>query len=534
MNKFNKLSKVVASSLIMSMLVGCGSVVDSIDQFTSGTMDFNGMVGMDAMEAECTTESCYDMAADYEIVEWSTEEYHTFTENTFVSVQDAPLSTFSADVDTASYANVRRMILDGYLPTTDAVRVEEFINYFSYDYKEPTGADPIAIQTELTDCPWNEDSKLLSIGISTEDVDTKELPPSNLVFLIDTSGSMSDTNKLPLVQKAFSLLVDQLKEGDRISIVTYAGSSEVLLSGATYDEKKNIIEEIDNLFASGSTNGSDAILTAYELAEKYYIENGNNRIILATDGDLNVGLTSESELKDLIEEKRESGIYLSALGFGDGNYKDNKMETLSQNGNGNYYYIDSKLEAQKVLVEEMGGTLYTVAKDVKLQVEFNPAFVEGYRLIGYENRELEAKDFTDDTKDAGEIGAGHTVTALYELIMVDSGQSLAYTELKYQEQIIGDSDELLTVSVRYKEPNGTTSKEIEEVVTPKEYAKEMSDNMMISSSVAEFCMLLRDSEAKGTASYESVLERIRNTSSFEEDDYIVELYTLVKKASSLG
>ncbi len=521
------MSKVLVGSMVISIMVGCGA-----NQSTSETTNRTDYTAVE----ESAEEIMVDSVSTSESVgmEYNTEEYSTFVEHSFVSAKDEPLSTFSADVDTASYSNVRRMILDGYLPQVDAVKVEEFINYFSYDYEPPTGEDPIGIQTELTECPWNEDSCLLAIGISTEDITVEDLPPSNLVFLIDTSGSMSSEDKLPLVQEAFSLLVEQLQPGDRISIVTYAGSSEVILEGATYNQKQEIIDGINSLYAAGSTNGGNAISESYTLAEEYFIEGGNNRIILATDGDLNVGITSESDLKELVEAQRDSGIYLSVLGFGDGNYKDNKLETLSQNGNGNYYYIDSKIEAQKVLVEEMGATLHTVAQDVKLQVEFNPLLVEGYRLIGYENRTLSTSDYVDDTKDAGEIGAGHEVTALYEIVLADSEQIVDSTQLKYQEQIYVDSEELLTVSVRYKEPGEDTSIEITEVVTPEMYMTEMSDNLMIASAVAEFAMLLRDSEDKGSASYQAVLERIRNSQLFMEDDYVVELYTLVKKASTLS
>ncbi|MFI3202205.1 MAG: VWA domain-containing protein [Eubacteriales bacterium] len=526
-----KVLKVAMCFAMLSTIVGCSSSMSSTESATAENTSTTTVAG----STSGYSGTDYDREVEEELMveDFSTEEYNTFRENSILAVQDQPLSTFSIDVDTASYANVRRMILDGYLPDVDAVRTEEFLNYFSYTYDKAEQEEPIGIYTELTDCPWNEHAKLLAIGISTEELDTTQIPPSNLVFLIDTSGSMNEAYKLPLVQESFSLLVDQLKEEDRISIITYAGSNEVLLEGATYSDKQEILDVIFALTASGGTNGADAIVTAYDLAERYFIEGGNNRIILATDGDLNIGMTSESALKELVEEKREGGVFLSALGFGSGNYKDNKMETLSQNGNGNYYYIDSKIEARKVLVEEMGSTLLTVAKDVKIQVEFNPSYIQGYRLIGFENRMLQSQDFTDDTKDAGEIGAGHEVIALYEIITVDSDQGVEGVDLKYQEQVSVESSEMLNVSVRYKNPDEDESKQIDLAVVEDDYTATMSDHMKLWASIAEFTMLLRDSEYKGISNYEAVLERIKETSYFIEDDYVVELYTLVKKASDL-
>ncbi|MCM1186458.1 MAG: VWA domain-containing protein [Lachnoclostridium sp.] len=463
---------------------------------------------------------------------WNTEEYSGLEEPGFASVASTPISTFSADVDTASYSNIRRMIEDGYgldeIPA-GAVRIEEMLNYFSYDYKLPGKNEPFGVTTMIGDCPWNADAKLLQIGLKTQKIDFSEAPASNLVFLLDVSGSMYSNDKLPLLQKSFSLLAEELTEKDRVSIVTYAGSDRVVLKGESGDHKAKIIEAISALEAGGSTNGADGIETAYELAEEYFIEGGNNRVILATDGDLNVGVSSESDLKDLVTEKRKSGVFLSVLGFGTGNIKDNKMEALADNGNGNYAYIDSVNEAKKVLVDEMGATLVTVAKDVKLQVEFNPAYIKGYRLLGYENRTLAAEDFEDDKKDAGEIGAGHTVTALYEIVPVDSKQEIAAPSLKYQDDSKGvKNGEWLNVKIRYKEPEGEESILKEYPVAEKDYREELSQDFYFAAAVAEFGLLLRDSEYKGSASFDNVRKLLKNVDT-DNDDYKDEFSYLVKK-----
>lgn len=464
--------------------------------------------------------------------EFNTEEYNAIVENNFKSVKNNPLSTFSVDVDTASYSNVRRMLYDNEKVVPDAVRIEEMINYFQYDYQKPRGEEPFSVTTELSDCPWNKEAKLLLIGLQAEEIDMDERPSTNLVFLLDVSGSMDEEDKLPLMQKAFVLLTENLTEKDRVSIVTYAGYDSVVLEGARGDETGKIVNAIENLSAGGSTAGAAGITRAYQLAETYFIKGGNNRVILATDGDLNVGMTSEGELTRLIEEKKESGVFLSVLGFGTGNIKDNKMEALADNGNGNYAYIDSLLEAKKVLVEEMGGTLFTVAKDVKLQVEFNPARVGSYRLIGYENRSLNTEDFNDDAKDAGEIGAGHRVTALYELIGIDSNQPVPTTDLKYQSENKDTSNrelskELLTINIRYKEPDGNKSKLISVPVTDKVYTRVMPKNLSFASSVAAFGMILRDSEFKGNASLDMVLGLLKEYD-YSNDEYKDEFISLVK------
>lgn len=467
----------------------------------------------------------------------NSEEYNRITEEGFQTVAEHPLSTFSIDVDTASYSNIRRMITRGQEIPADAVRIEELLNYFNYDYEEPKDGAPFAVTTELSDCPWNPESQLLLVGIQAEQIDFEKRPMSNLVFLLDVSGSMYDEDKLPLVQKSFSLLTEELTENDRVSIVTYAGYEQVVLDGARGDQKGTIREALESLTAGGSTAGEAGINMAYELAEKYYIPGGNNRVILATDGDLNVGLSSEQELTELISEKRKSGVHLSVLGFGTGNIKDNKMEALADNGDGNYHYIDGLTEAKKVLVEEMGGTLITVAKDVKIQVEFNPSELSEYRLLGYENRALADEDFTDDTVDAGEIGSGHRVTALYEL--KKSGSRSSVPALKYQPEQPAVSEpladgtssafdgELLTVSIRYKAPNGTDSSLYQVPVRKESYQKKLPDNLRFASAVAEFGMLLRDSGYKGNATYEQVVELLTGMPDRKMDDYKDEFKKLV-------
>lgn len=465
---------------------------------------------------------------------YNTEEYNEIIENGYKSVAANPLSTFSVDVDTASYANVRRMIEYGDYINPDAVRIEEFINYFDYDYSEPTTNDPFSVNVEMSDCPWNEEAKLMLVGLKAEDIKKSEREPLNLVFLIDVSGSMFSEDKLPLVQKAFTMLTETLTEDDRISIVTYAGDERVVLKGTSGEDKDKIIDAINSLESGGSTYGEAGINRAYDLAERYFIDGGNNRVILATDGDLNVGLSSEEELTELIEEKRESGVFLSVLGFGTGNVKDDRMEALADHGNGNYSYIDSEMEAKKVLVEEMTGTLYTVAKDVKIQVEFNPVNVSGYRLIGYENRALADKDFHDDTKDAGEIGAGHTVTALYEIVLNENGTSIPEAELKYQQNTsTGNKDELLTVSLRYKQPDEDESKLLAVPVTDEVYTKKMPENLTFAAAVAEFGMVLRGSEFKGSASCDQILELLEDYD-YRSDDYKTEFVYLVRTMDKRG
>ena len=456
------------------------------------------------------------------IIDCNTEEYSHSEESGYKTAALSPLSTFSADVDTASYANLRRVINeDGYI-SSDMVRIEEMLNYFDYDYDKPEGDVPFTVNTELTDCPWNSKAKLLRVGIQGAEIE--EEPASNLVFLVDVSGSMDYDDKLPLVKKCINKLAATMSENDRISVVTYSGEEQVILAGAKGTQRRTVAKLTSLLDAYGCTNGESGINAAYALAEKYYIEGGNNRIILCTDGDLNVGISGEEELKKLIEEKRKSGVFFSVLGFGEDNIKDNKMETLADNGNGSYHYIDSEKEAYKVLVEERDSTLFTIAKDVKIQVEFNPNRVKGYRLIGYDNRRLDNEDFSDDTKDAGDIGAGHSVTALYEIIP-ETGKS---GSLKYSSSAkSANSDEWLTISLRYKDPDGSKSKLVSQVVKGSEYTADMSRDTAFACAVAEFGLILKDSEYKGSASYEDIMELLDIADS--KDPYKTEFEILVKK-----
>ena len=480
----------------------------------------------------------YDTYSDYEEY-WKpdyyevpdAEEYNALEEMGFMAASINPLSTFSADVDTASYSNLRRMIEDGYsledIPD-GAVRIEELLNYFSYDYAGPKKGEPFGVTTQIANCPWNENTKIAMIGLKTKDIDFSEAPASNLVFLLDVSGSMYSDDKLPLLQKSFSMLTENLTAKDKVSIVVYAGEDRVILEGVKGTDKKVILEAINSLEAGGSTAGSDGIITAYKLAEKYFIKGGNNRVILATDGDLNVGLTTEAELETLITEKKKLGVYLSVLGFGTGNIKDNKMETLADKGNGNYAYIDSLAEARKVLVEEMGATLVTVAEDVKLQVEFNPDVVAGYRLIGYENRQLAEQDFADDTKDAGEIGAGHTVTVLYEIVTTDAAATYAGTTLKYADKKKLPDEEWFTVNIRYKKPGESKSLLLSYPVDKKGYVKEPSQDMRFAMAVAEFGLVANDSSYKGEATMRTVIDRLKNIDT-KSDEYKDEFCYLVRR-----
>ena len=536
MNSMKKLAALMAVVTSVSTLTACGDAMDTSGSDYAMNNEKGAQHYTEAAIAAEDYESADDEAMPPEMnsvddadIQQNDEEYNYIKENGYTAVSSAPLSTFSADVDTASYTNVRRMIDDGMDVPPDAVRIEEFINYFDYDYSDPADGEPFAVHTELSDCPWNNETELLMVGINTKGFDAvlDERPAMNLVFLIDVSGSMYDDNKLPLVQKSFSMLTDNLTSADRVSIVTYAGSDEVVLEGADGNERKKILRAINDLEAGGSTAGAAGINTAYDIAQKYFIDGGNNRVILATDGDLNVGLSSESELTRLIEEKRESGVFLSVLGFGTGNYKDNRLEALADYGNGNYSYIDSEKEAKKVLVDEMSGTLFTVAKDVKFQLEFNPANVKGYRLIGYENRVMAAEDFNDDTKDAGEIGAGHSVTVLYEIVPADSKMELGESELKYasdSEGVMGD--ELLTVNIRYKEPEGSESKLLTYPVNKSLYSDKMSADMNFASCVAEFGMLLRNSRYIGDVTYKDVSAQLSKYD-YSDDDYKDEFIYLV-------
>ncbi|HRZ40202.1 MAG TPA: VWA domain-containing protein [Candidatus Omnitrophota bacterium] len=471
--------------------------------------------------------------------EFNTEQYDNQTENEFLKVTENPLSTFSIDVDTASYANIRRLLNNQQTVPAGAVRIEEMVNYFTYNYPQPTGEDPFSINIEVAKAPWNTDHLLAKIGLQGKSLTAQTLPESNLVFLIDVSGSMQDANKLPLLKTGFKLMVQQLRSEEKVSIVTYAGNAGVLLDSVSGGNKQQIISAIDQLSAGGSTAGAQGILTAYELAAKNYIKGGNNRVILATDGDFNIGVSNDSELVKMIEEKRKQGIFLTVLGFGMGNYKDSRMEKLADKGNGNYYYIDTEREAKKVLVRELGSTLFTIAKDVKLQIEFNPAQVKAYRLIGYENRMLAKEDFNDDTKDAGELGAGHTVTAFYEIVPASSSEDIggSVDALKYQvpqaKPDTGHSDEVMTVKFRYKNPDEDVSKLISQTVTASQISENPSEDFQFASAVAEFGMLLKNSKHKGNATFEAALKRARSAQGKDEWGYRAEFIDLVQKGQTL-
>ena len=465
---------------------------------------------------------------------WNTESYDFINENNFRNVLSDPLSTFSIDVDRAAYANVRRFLNQSTMPYADAIRIEEMINYFDYNYPQPTGEHPFSTSLELGKCPWNEEHQLLLIGIQGEKVDTEDIPATNLVFLIDVSGSMSSGNKLPLLKQSFKILVDQLRPKDRVAIVVYAGAAGCVLESTSGNEKSKILASLDMLEAGGSTAGGAGINLAYKIAKQNFIQGGNNRVILATDGDFNIGESSDASMERLIEEKRDDGVFLTVLGFGMGNYKDSKMEKLSNKGNGNYAYIDNIMEARKIFSEELWGTLYTIAKDVKIQIEFNPNLVKGYRLIGYENRLLNDEDFNDDTKDAGEIGSGHCVTALYELIPANSEEKVGdIDKLNYQKLNIKKSNDLMTLKIRYKNPNEEKSLLIETQVRPSDMGK-ISNNFRLAASIAEFGMLLRDSEFKGNSSYEEALTLAKQARGEDSYGYRSEYISLIEKADLLS
>jgi len=472
----------------------------------------------------------------------NTEEYNRIYDNPFQRVSISPLSTFSIDVDTASYTNVRRFINEGQLPPKDAVRIEELINYFTYDYPQPTGDRPFSITTEISQAPWNSKHKLVQIGLQGKRLATENLPPSNLVFLLDVSGSMNEPNKLPLLKQSLRLLANQLTEKDLVSIVVYAGAAGVVLPPTNGARKSKILDAIEQMQAGGSTAGGAGIKLAYELASRTFISSGNNRVILATDGDFNVGVSSDAELVRMIENYRDRNIFLTVLGFGMGNLKDAKLEQIANKGNGNYAYIDSLKEANKVLVKEMGANLLTIAKDVKIQVEFNPAKVQAYRQIGYENRQLAAQDFNNDKKDAGELGAGHSVTALYEIVPVGVESDVKLPEvdpLKYQQQQVDPAayknDELMLVKLRYKAPDQKTSQLIQGTVADRGVKLEKaSDNLKFAAAVAEFGMLLRDSEYKGSASFEQVLNLANQSKNADLDGYRAEFVSLVENSKNLA
>jgi Ca-activated chloride channel family protein len=466
---------------------------------------------------------------------FNTESYSAIEENTFHKSTDKPLSTFSIDVDAASYSNVRRFLNMGQMPPKDAVRIEEMINYFSYDYEGPEDQHPFAIHTAKMKAPWNEENYLVKIGIQSKKLEMEELPPSNIVFLLDVSGSMGSPNKLPLLKSSLKMLANELRPSDKVAIVVYAGAAGLVLPPTSGSDKQTIIQSLEKLQSGGSTAGGAGIKLAYEVAKENFVDGGNNRVILATDGDFNIGASSDAEMQRLIEEKRQEGVFLTVLGFGMGNYKDSKMEVLADKGNGNYAYIDNIMEAKKVLVTEFGGTLFTIAKDVKIQVEFNPNVVQAYRLIGYENRKLKDEDFNDDEKDAGELGSGHTVTALYEVVPmgVESEWVQSVDPLKYQNhQVSGNASEILTVKFRFKEPDGSNSKLITRTLAND---KKMDDdaNLKWAAAVSSFGMLLRDSKFKGNLTYPNVINLAKKAKGSDEFGYRNEFINLVEIAGRI-
>jgi Ca-activated chloride channel homolog len=470
------------------------------------------------------------------VPETGSETYKGVTDNQFYAAKADTLSTFSIDVDTASYSNLRRFVNNGKLPPKDAVRIEEMVNYFPYNYPQPTGNKPFSINTEVADAPWNPQHKLVQIGLQGKKIGMEQLPPNNLVFLLDVSGSMNEPNKLPLLKASLKLLINELRPQDKVAIVVYAGNAGLVLPSTSAKDKSKIIAALDKLESGGSTAGGEGIIQAYKVARDNFIKDGNNRVILATDGDFNVGPSSDDELVKLIEKERGSGVFLSVLGLGMGNLKDGKMEQLADKGNGNYAYIDSLAEAKKVLVKEFGGTLTTIAKDVKVQVEFNPNFVQGYRLIGYENRVLANSDFKNDKKDAGELGAGHAVTALYEVIPVG-----VKTDFKFAQTNATDvdkptkltADAVGQVNLRYKAPQANESQLLSSTIGQHTKAG-ASENLKFAAAVAAYGMNLRNSPFKGNSSYSSVLELANQAKGADLDGYRAEFIRLVESSKKIA
>jgi Ca-activated chloride channel family protein len=527
-----KFSLLTTSALLLVVMTACGynrsgSIADGkiSDPYTTTEMD--------AISGEPRT-------SPEDVTPHNTENYTRIIENPYADPLKIPFSTFSIDVDAAAYANMRRFINNSQLPPADAIRTEELVNYFDYQYPQPTGEDPFSITTEVASCPWNPQHQLVHIGLQGKTVPTDNLPASNLVFLIDVSGSMDEANKLPLVQQSLSMLTKELRPQDRVAIVVYAGAAGLVLPSTAGDRRADILEAIDNLKAGGSTAGGAGIQLAYQVARENFIQGGNNRVILATDGDFNVGITSDGDLDRLIEQERTSGVFLTVLGYGTGNYQDSKMQTLADKGNGNHAYIDNIMEAKKVLVNEFGGTLFTIAKDVKLQVEFNPSEVKAYRLIGYENRLLAAEDFNNDQKDAGELGSGHTVTALYELIPAGSSETIGQIDpTRYQapaqeNRTAIKSGELFQVKFRYKQPDGHESKLITRVQPAgRSSFASASEDFRWSAAVAEFSHILRQSEFSGAASYDQVIDIAQAAIGEDAQGYRQEFIGLVKQAQLL-
>jgi len=537
------LSRMIAMALVVAfVLIGCAEqaaeqdpLIPEGEEAQPAPLDAlaDGRQGLQYAEKRQAAEP--DATNGYVPPEDSDEAYARIEENPFKMTEDHPLSTFSIDVDAASYSNIRRILRQGWAPPKDAVRIEEMVNYFVYDYPEPDEEHPFSITAEVGPAPWNPAHRLVHLGLQGRRMHSDEQPDNNLVFLLDVSGSMEADDKLPLLKKAFGMLVEAMTERDRVAIVVYAGAAGLVLPSTPGDRKETILKALDRLEAGGSTAGAAGIQLAYEVALEHFIEGGNNRVILATDGDFNVGPSGDDALITLIESMRDRGTFLTVLGFGTGNLKDAKMEQIADHGNGNYYYIDGELEARKVLVTDLRGTLFTIAKDVKIQVEFNPAVVAAYRLIGYENRLLADEDFEDDTKDAGELGAGHTVTALYEVIPVGVPTDTAVRDrgdLKYQQNALTTqavaSGEMMTVKLRYKAPDGDASRLTERVVMQAASDETPGNNFYFSAAVAEFGMLLRDSEHKGGATLEQVLGLARDALGEDREGYRAEFIGLVE------
>ena len=538
MKKLSVNFRLLVLGLVFSLLLSaCSKMQESPSNSNVSSKESSTSSSNSNMSLNTASSPMMEQKGDSENDSTKSEKYAEIDENPFLETSRAPLSTFSIDVDTASYANVRRYLNDGMLPPRDAVRIEELINYFEYDYPTPVGDVPFSVTTEVANAPWNAKHRIVSIGLQGKKVALDNVPPSNLVFLLDVSGSMNDPRKLPLLKDALRILVNQLSSKDKVAIVVYAGKSGLVLPSTSADNKGEILNALNNLNAGGSTNGGQGIQLAYKVAQENFISGGNNRVILATDGDFNVGLKNDDELVRLIEHNRTSNIFLSVLGFGSGNTNDSMMEKLADRGNGNYAYIDSQDEARKALGSQVAGTLYVIAKDVKIQVEFNPAKVAGYRLIGYENRLLENRDFNDDRKDAGDIGAGHSVTALYEIIPAGQRVENDGIELRYGQVQPSDSsfnNELLTVKLRYKEPNRSESKLLSQGLIDRESSIEnASENLRFAVAVAEFGLLLRNSRYKGNASFRNVSNLAEGTLGNDLRNYRNDFLTLVGKAQRL-
>lgn len=538
--------KAMPNSATSELQISDGYVLYSVSDNVSSSMTSNGVAGnlqfkdnheyrFDRVESEADYDIAPVPTPEYD-VDYYYEQYDDFNENAFESPFESPLSTFGIDVDGAAYSNVRRFINQRFLPPKNAVKLEEMINYFQYDLPEPKGDHPFSITTELGECPWQSENLLMQVAIKGKKIDMNDRKPSNLVFLLDVSGSMEESDKLPLLKKSMKLLVNEMNEDDRIAIVVYAGAAGLVLPSTSGANKSRINEAIDQLAAGGSTAGGQGIELAYAIAEKEFRKYGNNRIVLATDGDFNVGISNDNDLVDLISAKRRTGVFLSVLGFGTGNLQSSKMEKLADHGNGNYFYIDNLMEAKKVLVHEMGGTLYTIAKDVKLQLEFNPEHVKNYRLLGYENRLLADRDFADDTKDAGDLGSGHTIVAMYEIVpqqerrKVQSASNLRYSK-DHSDRSKGLKDELAVIKFRYKQPDGHKSKLIKKVVSNN--VGTASANFKQAAAVAEFGMLIRESRHRGEASFAQVLELAQSAKGKDPKGYRQEFIRLVKEAELL-